>query len=87
MTDLGNDLFGDPLMKRSASFGGYGTRWKLTREWGPGPRALAIGCNPSDADALQDDPTSRWWNAWFRRIRLWRLHGDEPLPVHHFQPT
>jgi len=68
MSDLGNDLFGEPVMKRSASFGHSGIRWNLTREWGPGPRALAIGCNPSAADALKDDPTSRWWNDWFRRF-------------------
>ena len=28
---------------------------------------MVIGCNPSSADALQDDPTSRWWNKWFRQ--------------------
>lgn len=66
MTDLGNDLFGEPVLRRTAAFGDNGIRWKLTRDWGPGPRALAIGCNPSDAGAERDDPTSRWWNTWFR---------------------
>jgi len=40
-------------------------RLGLSRDWGKGPRALVIGCNPSDADAEKDDPTSRWWNRWF----------------------
>lgn len=65
------DLFGEPTMRRDALFVA-GNRIRLSRDWGPGPRAgdrgraLVIGCNPSDADALKDDSTSRWWNAWFR---------------------
>ncbi len=62
-----NDLFGVPVMHRSAEFNGDGVRIKLTRNWGPGPRALVIGCNPSDAGGKKvDDPTSLWWNAWFQ---------------------
>lgn len=60
------DLLGAPVMKRSAFFPSPGIRRRLSRQWGPGPRALVIGCNPSDADALKDDPTSSWWNDWFR---------------------
>ena len=66
MTDLGTDLFGAPVMQRSAFFPSPGIRRRLTRNWGPGPRAFVLGCNPSAADALADDPTSRWWNAWFQ---------------------
>lgn len=61
----GVDLFGEPVMKRSAHVAAPGIRRTLSRQWGLGPRALVIGCNPSDADAAKDDPTSRWWNAWF----------------------
>lgn len=58
------DLLGHPVMRRSADVRGR-LRIRLTREWGSGPRACVIGCNPSTADALKEDPTSRWWNAWF----------------------
>lgn len=53
-------------IRRSAAFVGP-LRIRLTREWSDGPRALVIGCNPSIADAETDDPTSRWWNRWFRQ--------------------
>jgi hypothetical protein len=59
------DLLGDPVMRRSAHFVAPGVRIRLSRDWGPGPRALVVGCNPSTADADKDDPTSRWWNTWF----------------------
>lgn len=59
------DLFGEPVLKRSAIFVAPDIRRVLSREWGPGPRALVIGCNPSDAGDEREDPTSRWWNAWF----------------------
>ncbi len=64
MADI--DLLGDPIVRRDAVFHGKGCRLVLSRDWGPGPRALAIGCNPSDASHLRDDPTSHWWNTWFR---------------------
>jgi hypothetical protein len=51
-------------IRRNAEFHGK-NRLTLSRTFGPGPRALVIGCNPSDADALRDDPTSIWWNRWF----------------------
>lgn len=60
------DLFGDPVMQRDARFLCDGVRLTLSRQWAPGPRALVIGCNPSDADALKDDPTSKWWIRWFQ---------------------
>ena len=59
------DLFGEPIMRRSAHLQGD-CRLTLTRQWGGGPRACVIGHNPSTADGLGDDPTSRWWNAWFQ---------------------
>lgn len=58
-------IFGEHSMKRSAVFDGD-NRLDLRREWGPGPTACVIGHNPSDAGADRDDPTSRWWNAWFQ---------------------
>lgn len=64
---IGTDLFGEPLMRRTAEFAGT-ERIVLSRRWGPGPIALAIGCNPSTADDLRDDPTSLWWNAWFQHF-------------------
>lgn len=60
------DLFGDPYIRRSADFPYPGARRMLSRWWAPGPRALVIGCNPSAADALKDDPTTHWLNAWFQ---------------------
>lgn len=63
MTEV--DLLGDPILRRSAHFPIPGIRERLSRDWTPGPRAFVLGCNPSDADALKDDPTSRWWNRWF----------------------
>jgi hypothetical protein len=53
------DLFGKPVMERSAFFPQPGVRRTLSRRWAPGPRALVIGCNPSEAGAERDDPTSR----------------------------
>lgn len=61
------DLFPEtipPEITRSVHFVGD-MRLSLTRDWAQGPRALAIGLNPSAADGSRDDPTSRWWNAWF----------------------
>lgn len=59
------DLFGNETMERNAMFAGA-DRIELSRRWGPGPIACVIGCNPSNADATKDDPTSLWWNAWFQ---------------------
>ena len=63
--DLGLDLFGAPVLRRSAFFAAPDIRRRLTRKWAAGPRALVIGHNPSTADADVDDPTSKWWNRWF----------------------
>lgn len=57
------DLFGNgPIY--DAEFQGK-NRLTLSRRWSDSPRACVIGCNPSTADALKDDPTSIWWNKWF----------------------
>jgi len=66
--DLGADLFGEPVLRRSAHFTRDGHRQRLSRDWAPGPRAFVLGCNPSTADAMTDDPTSRWWNRWFHHF-------------------
>lgn len=59
------ELFENDTIHSDAEFiGNY--RIRLSRDWSDGPRALVIGCNPSTADAFADDPTSRWWNNWFR---------------------
>lgn len=60
------DLLGGPILRRSAFFPAEDLRERISRDWGPGPRAFVLGCNPSSAGAEKDDPTSLWWNAWFR---------------------
>lgn len=75
------DLFGAPVMRRSAYFAADNVRIRLTRDWAPGPRALVIGCNPSTADASKDDPTSRWWNAWFK---LFGFGGYDAMNLYPF---
>lgn len=85
------NLFGEPVMRRDAFFPSPGIRRRLTREWGPGPRALVIGHNPSKADALKDDPTSLWWNAWFQlfgfgrydAMNLWSFCTADPAECRH----
>lgn len=59
------DLFGSGI-DMDALFHGDDCRITLSRSWGPGPRALVIGCNPSTADHRKEDPTSRWWTDWFQ---------------------
>ena len=46
------DLFGEPLLKRSAHFPAPGVRRRLPRDWGQGRRAFILGCNPSDVGAV-----------------------------------
>ena len=65
MTGTRTDLLGAPLMRRSAHFPCEGVRRRLSRDWGPGPRAFVLGCNPSHAGADREDTTTRWWNSWF----------------------
>jgi hypothetical protein len=60
------DLFGTPIKRRSAHFPREGVRSRLSCDWGPGPRAFVLGCNPSNANGNRTDPTSLWWEAWFQ---------------------
>lgn len=75
------DLLGDPVIRRKADFPYPGVRRSLSRDWGPGPRALVIGCNPSTANALVEDQTSRWWNAWFQ---LYGFGGYDAMNLYPF---
>lgn len=75
------DLLGDPVIRRSAHFVGPTVRARLTRDWGPGPRALVIGCNPSTAGRSEEDQTSRWWNAWFQ---LYGFGGYDAMNLYPF---
>lgn len=72
------DLLGD-APRASAEFSGD-NRLTLSREWGSGPSACVIGCNPSTADAYRDDPTSRWWNSWFRSSGFGRYDAVNLYP-------
>lgn len=64
MSELAStDLFGGGIY-REAVFAGSDRRLTLTRRWGPGPIACLIGCNPSKAGKIEDDPTCRWWTRW-----------------------
>lgn len=79
MVKEARDLLGDPVIRRKADFPYPGCRRSLSRDWGPGPRALVIGCNPSDADAYREDMTTHWLNAWFQLFGfggydLWNLY-------------
>lgn len=74
------DLFGEPVMKRSAKFLCEGIRLTLSREWAPGPRACVLGCNPSDADASRDDNTSNWWNRWFKHFGFGAYDAANAFP-------
>lgn len=66
MIDMGDDLFGNPFLRRDAYFPQPGLRAELSRIWDQtSPMACVIGCNPSDAGKDKDDPTSKWWNNWF----------------------
>lgn len=72
------DLLGD-APSASAEFHGA-NRLTLTREWGSGPRACVIGCNPSRADAERNDPTSLWWGRWFRQAGFGRYDAVNLYP-------
>lgn len=83
------DLFGNAIIYREALINGD-CRWWLTRKWGPGPIACVIGHNPSNADGTKDDPTTRWWNAWFQlfgfggyvAVNLYPWRSADPAEVY-----
>lgn len=59
----------EPKEQRSALLSDDGVfRYLLARVWGPEPRALFIGLNPSTADANEDDPTVNWWRAFSKKL-------------------
>lgn len=60
------NLTGEPEIRRAAFFPAEGIRRSLSRDWSPGSRAFVLGCNPSNAGADIEDPTTLWWNRWFR---------------------
>ncbi len=73
------DLFGDEP-RATAEFHGAGCRLTLSREFGPGPSACVIGCNPSTANAFKNDATSRWWNTWFQAAGFGRYDAVNLYP-------
>ena len=55
-------------------------RYLLTRTWGPGPCAVFIGLNPSRADAVEDDASTRRMIGFARslgcgQLRLVNVYG------------
>lgn len=73
------DLFGEQ-MQREAEFWADGIRVSLTRCWGPGKRVNFIGCNPSRAGKVRDDPTCTWWIRWSQALSFGSLVGTNLYP-------
>lgn len=73
------DLFGAEIMQRDALFAGD-NRLTLTRRWDDGPTVCFIGCNPSKANARQDDPTCQWWINWSQLFRFGRFVAVNMYP-------
>jgi hypothetical protein len=73
------DIFGRSI-ELNSEFHGANCRLTLSRTWGSGPRALVIGCNPSDADHLKEDMTSRWWTRWFQEYGYGGYDGVNLYP-------
>lgn len=48
-------------------------RYRLWREWHPGPTFVVVGLNPSTADETQDDPTIRRCIGFAKRAECGRL--------------
>ncbi len=66
MPSIQSNSIGQMEIRRSAHFPDIAIRRSLSRDWRQGPRALVLGCNPSNAGADAEDPTTRWWNRWFQ---------------------
>lgn len=84
---------GELTITRSAELSDCGTyRWTLGRSWRPGPSALWLGHNPSNADAERDDPTVLRWihftDAWdlgnFTAANLYPLRSSAPQACHRW---
>lgn len=73
------DLFGDPP-RMDAQFYGDDCRLTLSREFGSGPSACVIGCNPSRADRDRNDATSAWWSKWFSAAGFGRYDAVNLYP-------
>jgi hypothetical protein len=70
---------------RDATFSACRTwRYRLSREWGDGPRLNIIGLNPSTADETQDDPTIR---RCIRFARDWGYSGLVMTNIFAFRST
>lgn len=59
-------------------------RYSLTRSWGDGPMATFVMCNPSTADASQDDPTIRRCIGF---ARSWGMSGLHVGNLYAFRAT
>jgi hypothetical protein len=72
------DLLGNEPRSNAIFAGDH--RIELYREWGSGPTACVIGCNPARANADRNDMTSRWWINWFQRAGFGRYRGVNLYP-------
>lgn len=79
------DLLGDK--PRSGATFVNGDRINLFREWGSGPKAYVIGCNPSRAAKDREDMTSRWWQTWFRAAGFGRYDAGNLYPFVTADPS
>src|SRR6478609_3494339 len=63
------------MLTRSAEISDDGLyRLLLTRRWAPGPPVTFIMCNPSTADDVDDDPTTRRCIGFATRLGAGALH-------------
>jgi hypothetical protein len=79
------DFGADPVFK-SATIEGVNDIYRplLCRQWGPEPPCLFVGHNPSTADALAEDPTTRRWAAFARR---WGRGGYYAVNLYPYRAT
>lgn len=90
-------LFGDPRVHRSADISDDGIyRYRLVREWGPGPAITFCMLNPSTADADLDDRTiskcigfaKREGAEAIRVVNLFALRATDPRDLaRHTDPV
>ena len=79
-----------PDLVRGAEISACGRyRYRLWRRWGAGESVLWIMCNPSTADAIEDDPTIRrciafaraWGYGGVRVVNLFAWRSRNPREV------